>query len=173
LGYILGYFFTDASGHPGGECEFVSESGDLASPTAPFSFLFLVVPQGDQIGRIFAYWAIVFFGQFFENYRRGTNSWATFFHGKSNALILTKIELGLHFGRFFSQAHLVTLAVRLCINLSFWAAVGLSAKKGDTTLSSASSPRRTFNYFLFKILLTLISLRYIHVIHNMFVRNAN
>jgi hypothetical protein len=48
LGYILGDFFTDASGHPGGECEFVSESGDLASPTAPFSFLFLVVPQGDQ-----------------------------------------------------------------------------------------------------------------------------
>jgi sulfur relay (sulfurtransferase) DsrC/TusE family protein len=24
--------------------------------------------QGEQIGRIFAHWAIVFFGQFFENY---------------------------------------------------------------------------------------------------------
>jgi hypothetical protein len=25
--------------------------------------------QGDQIGRIFAHWAIVSFGQFFENYK--------------------------------------------------------------------------------------------------------
>jgi hypothetical protein len=35
--------------------------------------------QGGQIGRIFAYWAIVFFGQLFENYRSSANSWATFF----------------------------------------------------------------------------------------------
>jgi hypothetical protein len=25
--------------------------------------------QGDQIGRIFAYWAIINFGQYFENYK--------------------------------------------------------------------------------------------------------
>jgi hypothetical protein len=36
--------------------------------------------QGDQIGRIFAFWAIVFFGQNLENYRNSANFWATFFH---------------------------------------------------------------------------------------------
>jgi hypothetical protein len=29
--------------------------------------------QGDQIGRIFAYWSIVYFGQFFEDYRNSPN----------------------------------------------------------------------------------------------------
>jgi hypothetical protein len=38
--------------------------------------------QGDfsTIGRIFDDWAIVFSGQFFENYKSSTNSWATFFN---------------------------------------------------------------------------------------------
>jgi hypothetical protein len=35
--------------------------------------------QGDLIGRIFGYWAIVFFGQIFESYRSYAYSWATFF----------------------------------------------------------------------------------------------
>jgi hypothetical protein len=39
--------------------------------------------QGGQIGRIIAYWVIVYFGQFFENYRTSPKIWATFFHGKS------------------------------------------------------------------------------------------
>jgi hypothetical protein len=39
----------------------------------------LKASQGDQIGRIFAHWAIVFFGQLNENYRSSANSWATFF----------------------------------------------------------------------------------------------
>jgi hypothetical protein len=39
----------------------------------------LVQTQGDQIGRIFAYRAIVFFfGQLFENYKGSPNVWATF-----------------------------------------------------------------------------------------------
>jgi hypothetical protein len=33
--------------------------------------------QGDQIGRFWAFWAIDYFGQFFEN-------WATFFKVKDN-----------------------------------------------------------------------------------------
>jgi hypothetical protein len=34
--------------------------------------------QGDQIGRILAYWAIVFFGQSFENHRSSLNVLAIF-----------------------------------------------------------------------------------------------
>jgi hypothetical protein len=45
------------------------------------------VEQGDQIGRIFALWAIVFFGQFFENFISSPNFWVTVFHGKSYVLI--------------------------------------------------------------------------------------
>jgi hypothetical protein len=37
--------------------------------------------QGDQVGRIFAYWAIVYFGQFLENHRSSPNSWLICFHG--------------------------------------------------------------------------------------------
>jgi hypothetical protein len=32
--------------------------------------------QGDEIGRIFAYWAIVYFDQFFENFKSSPNFWA-------------------------------------------------------------------------------------------------
>jgi hypothetical protein len=34
--------------------------------------------QGDHIGRIFAYWVIVYFGQWFKNYRGSANFWVTF-----------------------------------------------------------------------------------------------
>jgi hypothetical protein len=37
--------------------------------------------QGDRIGRIFAYWAIFFFGQIFETFG-SINYWATFFLGE-------------------------------------------------------------------------------------------
>jgi hypothetical protein len=36
--------------------------------------------QGDQIGRIFAQWVIVCFGQFRENYRSRSHFWATLFN---------------------------------------------------------------------------------------------
>jgi hypothetical protein len=35
--------------------------------------------QGDQIGRIFAYWAIVHLCQFYDNNRISQNFWTTFF----------------------------------------------------------------------------------------------
>jgi hypothetical protein len=47
--------------------------------------------QGDQIGRIFAYWAIVSFGQFIENYRNFALNYA---------LILTKNGLDYNLGDF-------------------------------------------------------------------------
>jgi hypothetical protein len=34
--------------------------------------------QGDQIGRIFACWAIIYFRHCFENYTISSNFWATF-----------------------------------------------------------------------------------------------
>jgi hypothetical protein len=52
LGYVLGDFFTSSSGHP---VIFSALGGTCSS-----------VQQGDQIGRIFAYWAFVYFGQFFS-----------------------------------------------------------------------------------------------------------
>jgi hypothetical protein len=73
----------------------------------------LICKQGDQIGRIFAYWAIALFGQFFENFRWSTTIWAALFHGKSFVLNHQQ-PTGLHFGlRFFSQTHLVTLFATL------------------------------------------------------------
>jgi hypothetical protein len=44
---------------------------------------------------MFAYWAIVFFGQSLENYLSSASSWAIFFHGANHELILTQ-------KRFFS-----------------------------------------------------------------------
>jgi hypothetical protein len=38
--------------------------------------------QGDQIGRIIAHWAIVYFGQVFENYTSGPNFLATTFDSR-------------------------------------------------------------------------------------------
>jgi hypothetical protein len=64
--------------------------------------------QGDQIGRIFAQWAIVYFGQWFENYIQSANFWATFFRDISYVLIFTKNGLAT-FWASFSQTHLVTL----------------------------------------------------------------
>jgi hypothetical protein len=59
--------------------------------------------QGDQMGRIFAFCAIVCFGQiFFES----SPKFRRFFHCKSYVLILT--ENWAIFGNF-SQTHLVTL----------------------------------------------------------------
>jgi hypothetical protein len=56
--------------------------------------------QGDQIGRIFAHWVIVYLRQFFlENNRSSPHFGATFFHGEVSNLIL-KEWVGLYFGRF-------------------------------------------------------------------------
>jgi hypothetical protein len=47
---------------------------------------------------------IVFFGQFFENYRSKPNIWATLFHGKSCLIILTKTELVFILGNCFTNS---------------------------------------------------------------------
>jgi hypothetical protein len=65
--------------------------------------------EGDQIGRFFAYWAIVYFGLCFENYRNNPNYLATFCHGY--ALIFFKKKLLGYILGDFSQTHLVTLKV--------------------------------------------------------------
>jgi hypothetical protein len=56
-------------------------------------FIFVLSIQGDQIGRIFACWVIVFSGQFF-NYKSSPDLWATFFQDVSWVLISTKNRLG-------------------------------------------------------------------------------
>jgi hypothetical protein len=57
--------------------------------------------QGDRIGQIFAHWVIVYFGQFFENYRSSPYICVAFFHGKVYAFILPKNGLGYILGGFF------------------------------------------------------------------------
>jgi hypothetical protein len=64
--------------------------------------------QGDQIGRIFAQSAIVYFGQFFKNYTSSPNVWGTLFQRIDYVLILTINGLGYILGDFL-QTHLVTL----------------------------------------------------------------
>jgi hypothetical protein len=60
--------------------------------------------KGDQIGRIFAHWVIVYFGHLFENYRTSTNFWGTFSLSWGYALILAKNVLGYVLGYFFKNA---------------------------------------------------------------------
>jgi hypothetical protein len=57
--------------------------------------------QGDQIGRFFGYWAIVYIGKSFENHTFSPKFRATVFHGKIYVLILTKTGWAI-----FSQTHL-------------------------------------------------------------------
>jgi hypothetical protein len=59
--------------------------------------------QGDQIGRIFAYWVIVFFGQLFEKYRSRLIFCATLSHEKSCALILAEKCVGYILGESFTN----------------------------------------------------------------------
>jgi hypothetical protein len=51
--------------------------------------------QGDQIGQIFAFWVIVYFGQitFFQNYSSSQSIW-TAFYNLISLVFLTKIRLG-------------------------------------------------------------------------------
>jgi hypothetical protein len=61
-----------------------------------------LLPQGDQIGLIFAKCVIVSFGQFYENDRNKSHFWASFWHGY--ALILDKNILGYISGGFFASS---------------------------------------------------------------------
>jgi hypothetical protein len=56
-----------------------------------------------------AYWAIVFFGQIFGNYRSSPNFWIFIFSGKNYALILTNTGLVYILGDSLKKTHLVTL----------------------------------------------------------------
>jgi hypothetical protein len=60
--------------------------------------------QGDQIGRFFASWVIIYFGQFYEKYTSSLNVCVAYFQVKSCVLVLGKNWGGLHYG------NLVTLS---------------------------------------------------------------
>jgi hypothetical protein len=61
--------------------------------------------QGEQIGRIFAYWAIVYTGHLFENYGSSPTFGDTILNGKSSVLMLTKMGLTTCWS-IFSPTHL-------------------------------------------------------------------
>jgi hypothetical protein len=60
--------------------------------------------QGYQIGRNFAFWAIVKICLCFENYITSAKFLATFFHGTNTVLILAKYGLGYILGDFFTNS---------------------------------------------------------------------
>jgi hypothetical protein len=66
--------------------------------------------QGDQIGRIFAQWATVYFGQFFLNYRSSPHMCSTFFLcNPKHRLLMYKFWQNIGWAIFwaiFSQTHL-------------------------------------------------------------------
>jgi hypothetical protein len=66
--------------------------------------------QGDRIGQIFAHWAIVYFGQFFDNNKSSTNLWklCTNFSQPWGRATFWAILL---------QTHLVTMLVRKSLSL--------------------------------------------------------
>jgi hypothetical protein len=76
--------------------------------------------QGDQIERIFANWAIVYFGQCFENYQRSTNSWATFSTVPTKYVLFLQITGWATFWATFSESHLVTLTANQCAGFVGW-----------------------------------------------------
>jgi hypothetical protein len=65
--------------------------------------------QGDQIGRIFAYWAIVKFKLFYVKYKSSSNFGRTFFHRKKCCIYFDKKTGWATFWAIFSQTHLVNL----------------------------------------------------------------
>jgi hypothetical protein len=65
--------------------------------------------QGDQIGRIFAHWGIVYFGHFFENKIICPPLRTTFFPRKKLCIKYCPKIGWATFWETFSQTHLVTL----------------------------------------------------------------
>jgi hypothetical protein len=74
--------------------------------------------QGDQIGRIFAFWAVAYLGQWFENYRNSAIFWATFMYVCINCDkkwwlftlgIFLMAELAKIFGQLFPNVQVMYL----------------------------------------------------------------
>jgi hypothetical protein len=99
--------------------------------------------QGDRIGRIFGPWTIVFFGYFFENYGRSPNFVATFFHGRSDVLVLTKNGLGYIWGDFFTH-HLVTLTASPPV--SWWPSSAIPSATVETAQRSTRMENVCFKF---------------------------
>jgi hypothetical protein len=71
------------------------------------------------MGRIFAYWAIVYSGHLSINTKVAEIVLAAFFHGKGCAFVLTKNGLGFSlWAIFYSNSHLVTLAASETVSKS-------------------------------------------------------
>jgi hypothetical protein len=64
----------------------------------------LIHKQGDQIGQIFAYWGVDYFGLLFEYFRCSSNSWATHFQDTYYVLIWAKNGLSFILGNIFSNS---------------------------------------------------------------------
>jgi hypothetical protein len=97
--------------------------------------------QGDQNGRFFATWVVVYFWHFFENYRRSANYWATF-STVQDMYWFWQNMVGLHFERLFLQTHLVTL-VRAPKGNKIWFKIKCGSTQHGLVVSSLPSTEET------------------------------
>jgi hypothetical protein len=74
----------------------------MSSPALPSIFESIGWEQGDQIGRIFACWEIVYFGSCLKSIFFGGG--ATLYHYYSFVSIMTKKLVWLHFRPFFTNS---------------------------------------------------------------------
>jgi hypothetical protein len=76
--------------------------------------------QGDQIGRIFAFWVVAKLWRFFEINKSNHYIFGYSFPRLRWCISLDKKWVGLHILRFFLQTHPVTLVLRrFCVQLSY------------------------------------------------------
>jgi hypothetical protein len=73
------------------------KSGGILVPSS-------VVYQGDQIGRIFAYWATVHFSKMFINYRRSQHSWTIILSKNYEVILTKKVDWATFWAIFFTNS---------------------------------------------------------------------
>jgi hypothetical protein len=97
--------------------------------------------QGDHIGRIFAQWAIDFFGQFYKNHKSSQKILGYLFPKYRSCIYFDKKLAGLRFWVIFSQTHLVILTQSLVFSLG-QITVGLVAMKPSSPGTCPPRPSR-------------------------------
>jgi hypothetical protein len=114
--------------------------------------------QGDQIGRILAFWAIFSLRSDFENCKSFPNFKYAILNGKSYAQVLTKYKLGHILGDFFHKLTRSPWPICAVIkSQNFNGSIPLSLKTGETHPSPSQAcfflqgPCHIVHLFLFHL----------------------
>jgi hypothetical protein len=105
------------------------------------------------IGRIFVFWAIVYFWQWFENYRSSGNAWAIIFHGTSYVLILTRKLVGRLFQKLIWSPCL-TFCSSVCLYSRHFISLSLPLRFSWELCNSWNFllPQFSFHFYFISIL---------------------